>query len=417
MSNYHSSVKENPEQRSDMFDKLGKKALAVPLVMALGLCCILSIAVGPMLRAEPHNAPFAIVNLDKGAVTVAGNANVGQTLAEKLVAGESSLGSIGSSSESGEEGSSDSTSSSMADAITWTQLGSEEELSAAFDNNELYGGIVIPANFTSQQASSAVGLGNAPQITVYLNKGKNPQLASSLQSTIQNAMLQAGVACNVEVVNDADVGGGSMSSSMAVQMMVMPLFIMTMISSILLALLFWKNDVTGLRKKNPFLAALALAGLVAVFSAVIAGLAQFVDTVAGGMTLPALDLCLLLWLACACCMLCFVALCCLCFPLGVLVAVGTFALGMSCAMLSPEMLPQLWADWVYPWAPQAHIGNGVRSIVYLGHMPGSAEVNPLLAFGAVGIAALIAAAAVARFGTHRGTSAGSAGAADQRLRG
>ncbi len=376
-----------------MFDKLGKRALAAPLAMALGLCFILSIAVGPMLRAEPHNVPFAIVNLDKGAVTVAGNANIGQTLADNLVSGESSLGNVSGGAD--ETGGTDSSSSNMANAISWTQMQSEDELGEALSNNELYGGIVIPANFTSQQASSAVGLGNAPELTVYLNKGKNPQMASSLQTTIQNAMLQAGIACNVEVVNDADVGGGSMSSTMAVQMMVMPLFIMTMIVSILLSMLFWKNDVTKLRQRNPLLAAGVLAVLVAVFSAVVAGLALLVDTVAGGMTLPALDLFLFLWLACACCMLCFVSLCCLSFPLGALVAVGTFALGMSCAMLSPEMLPTFWADWVYPWAPQAHIGNGVRSIIYLGRMPGSADVDPLLAFGLVGIAALVAAAVAA----------------------
>ncbi len=390
-----------------MFDKLGKRALAAPLAMALGLCCILSIAVGPMLRAEPHNVPFAIVNLDKGAVTVAGNANIGQTLADNLVSGESSLGNVSGGSD--ETGGTDSSSSNMANAISWTQMQSEDELSEALSNNELYGGIVIPANFTSQQASSAVGLGNAPELTVYLNKGKNPQMASSLQTTIQNAMLQAGIACNVEVVNDADVGGGSMSSTMAVQMMVMPLFIMTMIVSILLSMLFWKNDVTKLRQRNPLLAAGVLAVLVAVFSAAVAGLALLVDTVAGGMTLPALDLFLFLWLACACCMLCFVSLCCLSFPLGALVAVGTFALGMSCAMLSPEMLPTFWADWIYPWAPQAHIGNGARSIIYLGRMPGSADVDPLLAFGLVGIAALVAAAAAAWLKVHKNASEGSDG--------
>ncbi len=393
-----------------MFEKLGKKALAIPLVMALGLCCILSIAVGPMLRAEPHNVPFAIVNLDKGAVTVTGSTNVGQTLADKLVSGESSLGNMGDSSGNSDGADSSETSSgtsSMTDAISWMQLESEQDLSDALGNNELYGGIVIPANFTSQQVSSAVGAGNAPEITVYLNKGKNPQMASSMQTTIENAMLQAGIACNVEVVNDADVGGGSMSSTMAVQMMVMPLFIMTMIGSILLSMLFWKNDVTGLKKRNPLLAAVVLAMLVAAFSAVVAGLAQFVDTVAGGMTLPALDLFLFLWLACACCMMCFVSLCCLSFPLGALVAVCTFAFGMSCAMLSPEMLPQLWADWVYPWAPQAHIGNGVRSIVYLGRMPGSADTYPLLAFGAVGVAALVTATAAAQLRTRKEAAEGN----------
>ncbi|MDO4854791.1 MAG: ABC transporter permease [Coriobacteriia bacterium] len=382
-----------------MLEKLGKKALVAPLAMAIVLCCVLSVAVGPMLRAEPHNVPFAIVNLDKGATTITGSANVGQTLTDKLLNGESSLGNIGSSSDESDE--SDSSTSSMADAISWTQLKSKEELSAAFDANELYGGIVIPSNFTSQQASSAVGLGKAPEITVYLNKGKSPQLASSLQTTIQNAMLKAGVACTVEIVNDADVGGGSMSSSMAVQMMVMPLFIMTMIGSILLSMLFWKKDLTGLKRKSPTLAAIVLLVLVAAFSAAIAGLAQFVDTVAGGMTLSTQELFLFLWLACACCMLCFVSLCCLSFPLGALVAVCTFALGMSCAMLTPEMLPQVWADWVYPWAPQAHIGNGVRSIVYLGQAPGNTDVYPLLAFGAVGLAALIAATLAACLKTRK----------------
>ena len=358
-----------------MFEKIGKRALVLPLVMALGLCCILSLAVGPMLRAEPTNAPFAIVNLDEGAITVAGNTNVGQTLADKLISGESSLGDMGSdsddggnssgasnldsegsndtsnSSDSNTSGSSDSASDSdgssasrMANAICWVQMESEEELAAALDSNEIYGGIVIPANFTSQQMSSTVGLANAPEIDVYLNMAKSPQVASSLQNTLQNAMLKAGIASNIEMVNDTDLGGGSMSSTTAVQMLVMPLFIMTMICSILLTLLFWKKDVTGLKKKNSILAALALVVIIAVFAAVVAILAQFIDSVAGGMNLPTYELFLFLWFSCGCCMLCFVGVCCLSFPLGALLAVGTFALGMSCAMLTPEMLPQLWAD-------------------------------------------------------------------------
>ncbi len=435
-----------------MIEKIGKRALVLPLVMALGLCCILSLAVGPMLRAEPTNVPFAIVNLDEGAITVAGNTNVGQTLADKLISGESSLGDMGSdsddgsnssgtndsSSESSDDGgnssgtsdsdsegsndasnssdsdaggssdsasdSDDSSASSMANAICWVQMESEEELAAALDSNEIYGGIVIPANFTSQQMSSTVGLANAPEIDVYLNVAKSPQVASSLQNTLQNAMLKAGIASNIEMVNDADLGGGSMSSTTAVQMLVMPLFIMTMICSILLTLLFWKKDVTGLKKKNPVLAALALVVIITVFAAVVAMLAQFIDSVAGGMNLTAYELFLFLWFACGCCMLCFVGVCCLSFPLGALLAVGTFALGMSCAMLTPEMLPQLWADWVYPWAPQAHIGNGVRSIIYMGHAPSSADLNPLLAFGIAGIASLLAATGISLFKQHKGTA-------------
>lgn len=49
-----------------MLEKLGKKALIAHIGIGIVLCCILSLAIAPMLRAEPQNVPFAIVNLDKG---------------------------------------------------------------------------------------------------------------------------------------------------------------------------------------------------------------------------------------------------------------------------------------------------------------------------------------------------------------
>ena len=364
-----------------MFEKLGKKAIVAPVGIGIVLCCILGLAVSPMLRANPQNVPFAIVNLDKGAITIAGDSNIGKTMADNLVSGEISLGS----------GDDKSSSNSFSDAVSWTQLSSEEELKEALANNEYYGGIMIPANFTSQQMNSAVGLSNAPELTVYLNKGKNPQMATSMQTALAAAMLKKGVAVNVEMVNDADIGNGMMSETMAVQMLVMPLFMLSMIGSIIASLVFWHKDATELRKKNVWFAAVAQAAFVLVLSAIMAGLALFIDTVAGGLSLPGGRIYPFIWFACFCCMLCFVSLCDACFPLGALVAVGTFALGMGTAMLAPEMLPSFWADWVCPWAPQAHIGNGVRTIIYFGHMPGSTDLLPLAGFGVVGALALLAA--------------------------
>lgn len=364
-----------------MFEKLGKKAIVAPVGIGIVLCCILSLAVSPMLRANPQNVPFAIVNLDKGAITIAGDSNIGKTMADNLVSGEISLGS----------GDDKSSSNSFSDAVSWTQLSSEEELKEALANNEYYGGIMIPANFTSQQTNSAVGLSNAPELTVYLNKGKNPQMATSMQTALAAAMLKKGVAVNVEMVNDADIGNGMMSETMAVQMLVMPLFMLSMIGSIIASLVFWHKDATELRKKNVWFAAVAQAAFVLVLSAIMAGLALFIDTVAGGLSLPGGRIYPFIWFACFCCMLCFVSLCDACFPLGALVAVGTFALGMGTAMLAPEMLPSFWADWVCPWAPQAHIGNGMRTIIYFGHMPGSTDLLPLAGFGVVGALALLAA--------------------------
>lgn len=149
-----------------MLEKLGKKALIAPIGIGIVLCCILSLAIAPMLRAEPQNVPFAIVNLDKGAVTIAGNSNIGQTMADNLISGKSSLGG-----DSDDESESDNT---LSNTVSWTQLSSEEELQEALANNEYYGGIVIPANFTSQQMSKAVGLSNAPRAYRVPEQGEEP---------------------------------------------------------------------------------------------------------------------------------------------------------------------------------------------------------------------------------------------------
>ena len=84
-----------------------------------------------------------------------------------------------------------------------------------------------------------------------------------------------------------------------------------------------------------------------------------------------------------------------CLPVGALFAITVFAVGMGTAMLPAELMPTFWADWVFPWAPQAHLGQGVRTIVYCGQNPGMADAGPLMVFAVIGIAALLLAAGLA----------------------
>lgn len=57
----------------------------------------------------------------------------------------------------------------------------------------------------------------------------------------------------------------------------------------------------------------------------------------------------------------------------------------ACCVSFPSAMP------ASPWAPQAHIGNDVRTIIFFGHMPGSTDLLPLAGFGVVGALALLAA--------------------------
>ncbi|WP_288284594.1 hypothetical protein [uncultured Senegalimassilia sp.] len=143
------------------------------------------------------------------------------------------------------------------------------------------------------------------------------------------------------------------------------------------------------------LAAGTQAAFIVALSALIAAFALLIDVAAGGLDLPAGQLFCWLWLGCACVMLALVGLTDACLPVGALFAITVFAVGMGTAMLPAELMPTFWADWVFPWAPQAHLGQGVRTIVYCGQNPGMADAGPLMVFAVIGIAALLLAAGLA----------------------
>lgn len=71
-------------------------------------------------------------------------------------------------------------------------------------------------------------------------------------------------------------------------------------------------------------------------------------------------------------------------PLGALVALCLFGLGMATGAMPHEALPAFWQDWVVPWAPQNYIGQGVRSILYMGANAWNVGSGPLAITGIVG---------------------------------
>ena len=385
-----------------MLEKLGNKVFALPLVVALVLMCILGTAIAPILSASPHHIPFAIVSLDKGATNAVGSTNIGTALADTLSSGEgmpelgnsnnsntAQTSSIDSSSDEGDGNSaSNDSDSSLSEVVSFTRLESEEAARAALDNNEYYGALIIPENFTTTMMMSAVGLGEAPEVTILLNQGKNPAVSNTIQSTLSTVFLQAGIVANIETYNSYEVGGGTMGSLMMVQMMVMPLILACMVPSIILSVVAWprKTAVTRKERTKKLLMMLVFSFILSGFAAC---LALCIDCIGGGMTLPIDRLFPFLWLAAFCLVVAIVGLCNLCLPLGILVAITVFALGMGTAMLPQEMLPDFWANWVYPWAPQAEIGNAIRAIVYSGSASFSVEMTSLLTSLSIGLVCMI----------------------------
>lgn len=185
-----------------MFEKLGKKKFAIPFVVPILLICLFALMFYPMANMELKHMPFAVVCLDEGAELPTGNVNVGEQMADALASGDASALAGSQDGEDGESASG----LDVSEAIEWTVLSSEKELEEALVNNEYYGAIVIPKDFTlvnaAQQMKDQAADGVSEEdstLHVYLDKAKSPLIA------------QRGIAADVQVVND----GGLESSGPA----------------------------------------------------------------------------------------------------------------------------------------------------------------------------------------------------------
>lgn len=397
----------------DRIEKMRGRAFAVPFVVGIAIFCVLGLSMAPMFSAAPKEVPMAIVNLDEGAVLPNGEeTNAGTLIVEKMTTAAAEVG------EDGEA------------PIAWTELSSRQALDEAMEDGAFYGAVVIPRDFTQRQmadraavvetlqeqlpsvaaaaaqaqanpqaqAQAAQGLAVAiaqaqqsaekPSVDVVLNLAKSPMLAQTMQASLTGILSQAGIQPDVETIGEAPGGdSGPLASMMSVQFMVMPLFIMSLIMGIAGSLLLWRKQADRSARGRAALLQLVYCVLASLVAAVCSyGMVAWL----GGVAVDASAI-LFLWLASFCLTLVTVGLCDIAVPLGALVMLCVFALGMSAAVLPAPMLPAFWVDWVLPWAPQNYIGEGLRNIIYLGGGVFGAGAGALLAWGAVGLLALVCA--------------------------
>lgn len=143
-------------------------AILIALAMGIGY-------LGAFLSPEAHihDFPIGIVNDDAG-ISVLGQAqNKGDEAYEAIVSGNSGSG----------------------DAIKWITFDSRDDLVAAMEKNDLYGGLVIPEDFTRNLVSIAQpqvtgGESQAASVEVIYNNGAG-SLPSSFGKEIVNTAAQA----------------------------------------------------------------------------------------------------------------------------------------------------------------------------------------------------------------------------------
>ena len=337
-----------------MLEKMGPRKYVFPVLIVVLIGCAMSLMFYPMLNMSPKALPFAVLSLDAGATTPRGDMNAGRMMADTLITAEVPDG---------------------ADTapIAWQLLDSQEAVGEALANNELYGVLTIPEDFTRLQTLAQAGQGDAPHVSVVLDNAKSPMAATQMQAALTAMFDRLQIPADISVINtgSADSAPASpMAGMMSQQIGIMPLMIMSLVGSILLTRIFAKrrNDTVGqqfagLGKKLGY--ALGLCLLAAVTVVVM------LNTLVGADA-PFWTTTIFLWVASFAVTALFIGAFGIAFPLGGAVAFLTVLCGMMTAVLPQEMLPGLWADWIHPWAPQHFIGDGIRDILYRG-----AELMPM----------------------------------------
>lgn len=418
-----------------MFEKLGSRKYAVPLVAAIVIACVMSLIFYPMANLEMKGLPFAVLSLDEGVETPQGTMNAGDAIVENMLA----------TSEDGEG----------ASPIAWTRVESQQELDAALENGEFYGALVVPAGFSADQAaakqaetqammeqaqaalaaaqaqaaaqaaaageqgqaaSAPAALGaaaqsgaeagsgsaaaaatevagvQAPSLRVVIDNAKSPLVANQMKASIATMFQQLGVDVEVETIHAGDGASSDeeapaanpMAGMMSQQLTVMPLFVMSMVGAIVLSRVFKTKPGASRTERWK---SLGIQAAYAVAVSLIASLCVYGMLLwVAGSTAPMTEFVLFAWFASLCVMLLFLGAFNVSIGLGVLVAFCALAFGMMCGTLPYEALPTFWQDWAYPWAPQRFLGEGLRAVMFLDAGAWNVGSGPLAIFGVVGLA-------------------------------
>jgi len=361
-----------------MVEKLGRAKYGLPVIVVVLISCVMALMFYPLIGMSPRELPFAVLSLDQGAQTELGDVNVGEMLVERLVNAEAPAG---------------------ADAapIAWERFASQDDVDRALADNELFGALTVPADFTRLQGLAQAGQGEAPSLSVVIDNAKSPMAAAQLQVLLRTMFETMDMPAEVQVINAGEPTAGptsSLAGMMSQQVGVLPLVIMALIGSILLTRIFPVAQAGTVRGR---FVALGKQGAYAVGYTFLAGTAATIllNTLVGA-GIPFWTATVFGWVASLCVLALFLGAFNLGRPVGVLVALYAVLCAMMTATLPREMLPTFWADWVYPFTPQHMIADGVRDILYRG-----AELMPngttgLLAIGGVGLVLIVVAGLAAK---------------------
>lgn len=314
----------------------------------------------PTAHQSVKNLPIALINEDAG--------EMGKTLIEKVQEHSKAM------------------QTSELPMIDWVILGSQKEMEKEMNDQNLYGAIVIPSDFSTNFGSLQSSSPTSPELQLFINQGKNTTVANVVSENLSGIVLQlnqmmsdqlltAMKSNNVPLtVEQAHILTAPISSTTtmlhptgalgnAPLSLFQPLWMASIASAVMLFFAGRNRKFQSMVSQMKFK---TIQVLIAVLLGFVAGYTLtwyttlLLDFDFDNFTTVAL----------------FLSITCTSFILlisAVLtwVGMGSVAIfvlfmffGLPLLQLAPEMLPEFYKDWIYPWLPMRFMFDGVREILF-----------------------------------------------------
>ena len=271
------------------------------------------------------------------------------------------------------------------------------------EDGDLYAAFIIPEEYTASAIAAQAGTGEAASVKLIINQGKNPTIASTLESSLASMAEAAGLSYETEYYNAVPAEYGSMGAMLPI-LMTTGTYLVSMFTAQACSRMFRQRRQTAGGYKTGILQAVYLAVLSFVVGFAVTG----VLTLIAGASLPFVNCGIFLSLCSMAFMFLIVGASNLFPKFGMLIPVGVFMLGVGTLQGTYEFLPRLWQLLIYPWEPVRFWVEGNRAILYQGAGWWNTSAAAMLIVFAIGIVMFAVSVYRSEKEVRTGTQASSA---------
>lgn len=374
------------------------KLVLLSPIITLAIVFIFSLTLFPSVQPQPKNLPVAIVNEDQGMqIPNQPKMNMGQTIVEMI--------QKNSKATTDED-----------PAVKWVTVKTAKEAQKGMDNQKYYAALVIPKDFSANQASLRTPTPSSPEVQIFINQGMNTAASTmagqvlngvvdNMNNNVRNQLLEgfekqgatltakqaASLATPITktVINVNEIGTNSANGNAPVSLF-QPLWMASLASAAIIFMAVSKLSITS-RKEN-LVAKITQILIGAIVGLVIGfGLTWLADGLVGFNIPQFMDTALFLTITSFSFFLMISAILSIIGFKGMPIFVLLLFFGGPLLAMAPEMMSPFYRDWVYSWLPMRFMVDGLRELFFFGKgLSWSSPVSTLVWIGLVSMLVILA---------------------------